>query len=94
MAPEIHLRKPYKGNLVDLFASAIILFTMVSKHPPFVSAQPSDAYYKCIGGGKYDTFWNAHSKNKPGKLNYYSENIRNMLTTMLELDPERRLTID
>lgn len=30
MAPEIHLRKPYKGNLIDLFASAIILFTMVS----------------------------------------------------------------
>lgn len=30
MAPDIHLKKPYKGELVDLFASAIILFTMVS----------------------------------------------------------------
>lgn len=38
MAPEIHLKKPYKGELVDLFASAIILFTMVSQHPPFNSA--------------------------------------------------------
>ena len=72
MAPEIHLNKPYKGNLVDLFASAIILFTMVSQHPPFNSAQSSDPYYKCVGGGKLETFWNAHSKNKPGKQAFYS----------------------
>jgi serine/threonine protein kinase len=38
MAPEIHLKKPYKGDLIDLFASAIILFTMVSQHPPFNTA--------------------------------------------------------
>jgi len=64
MAPEIHLKKPYKGDLTDLFASAIILFTMVSQHPPFNAAKPSDPYYKCIGAGKVSTFWNAHSRNK------------------------------
>jgi len=30
MAPEIHLGKPYTGAGVDLFASAIILFIMLS----------------------------------------------------------------
>jgi len=35
MAPEIHLRHPYQGRQVDLFAAAIILFVMVSGHPPF-----------------------------------------------------------
>ena len=29
MAPEIHLRIPYKGEEVDLFASGIMLFTLV-----------------------------------------------------------------
>lgn len=49
MAPEIHLKKPYKGKSVDLFASAIILFILVSGHPPFTSAlAASDPYYKCI----------------------------------------------
>ena len=30
MAPEIHLKKPYHGASVDLFATAIILFIMVT----------------------------------------------------------------
>ncbi len=30
MAPEIHLGKPYSGQSVDLFASAIILFIMLT----------------------------------------------------------------
>jgi len=30
MAPEIHLKQPYKGEEVDLFAAAIILFIMVA----------------------------------------------------------------
>jgi len=37
MAPEINLKSPYNGSLVDLFASAIILFIMYSGHPPFKS---------------------------------------------------------
>jgi len=92
MAPEIHLKKPYKGELVDLFAAAIILFTMVSAHPPFNAAQPSDPYYKCIGGGKYDTFWNAHARNK--EAGFYSPEFRDMVTQMLALDPAKRLTMD
>jgi len=80
MAPEIHLRKPYKGELVDLFASAIILFTMVSQHPPFNAAQPSDPYYKCIGGGKYDTFWNAHSRTKDGGSSFYSQDFKALIS--------------
>ena len=30
MAPEIHMKQPYDGMKVDLFAAAIILFIMVS----------------------------------------------------------------
>ena len=38
MAPEIHLKQPYMGQSVDLFAAAIILFIMVAQHPPFTTA--------------------------------------------------------
>ena len=82
MAPEIHLRKPYKGDLVDLFASAIILFTMVSQHPPFNTAQPSDPYYKCIAGNRADLFWRTHCKNKPKGDQHFSEELKELLTCM------------
>ena len=42
MAPEIHLGMPYKGQLVDIFASGIIMFMMVSATPPFNEAKPTD----------------------------------------------------
>lgn len=42
MAPEIHMKQPYQGSSVDLFAAAIILFIMVAQHPPFSAAQPKD----------------------------------------------------
>ena len=53
MAPEIHEDKPYKGEAVDLFASAIILFIMVSGTPPFNTAKPDEYYYKYI----YNNNW-------------------------------------
>jgi len=77
--------------MVDLFASAIILFTMVSQHPPFNEAVPTDPYYKCIGGGKYEMFWKAHYKSKDGGSSFYSEDFKDMVTKMLMLDPAKRL---
>ena len=40
MAPEIHLGKEYEGARVDFFASAIILFVILTQRPPFTSANP------------------------------------------------------
>jgi len=49
MAPEIHEEKPYNGAQVDLFALAIILFILVSGHPPFNTAEvAADPFYKAI----------------------------------------------
>ena len=38
MAPEIHMRKAYAGVATDLFAAGIILFIMLTGHPPFSRA--------------------------------------------------------
>ena len=35
MAPEIHDKKSYQGPVIDLFAAGVILFIMLTQHPPF-----------------------------------------------------------
>ena len=62
MAPEIHAKNPkYNGKMTDLFASAIILFTMRSQNFPFSKAKKDEALYKCIVLHRADLFWSTHS---------------------------------
>jgi len=96
MAPEIHLRQPYSGASVDLFACAVILFIMVSGNPPFIKADPkSDAHYKLLCINRSEAFWEAHERNKPKQSgeNFYSSDFKSLLTAMLALDPAVRLTL-
>lgn len=90
MAPEIHARRPYSGEAVDIFAAGIILFIMYSQNPPFTKAITTDPYYKLISN-REDKFWQLHSRNKP--VNYYSDEFKSLITEMLALDPAQRLTI-
>lgn len=48
MSPEIHLGREYHGEKVDVFALGVILFVMVSKHPPFNAATPQDPFYVAL----------------------------------------------
>lgn len=93
MAPEIHEGKPYKGEEVDLFASAIILFIMVSGGPPFEKAEKGEKYYRMIYNRQWDLFWRFHSRSKPGGTSFYSESFKNLIEGMLAYDIDKRLTI-
>jgi len=93
MAPEIHLKMPYEGKSVDIFAAAIILFIMVAQHPPFTTAQPQDPFYKCLAANRADVFWKIHSKNKPGQLAFFSDEFKDLVQSMLQLDPKHRPSI-
>ena len=93
MAPEIHLKMPYQGESIDLFAAAIILFIMVSEHEPFMTAQSVDPFYKCIAKGRSDIFWAQHTKNKPNGQDFYSEEFKDLVWKMLQLDPQERLSL-
>lgn len=93
MAPEIHMRKPYQGPSVDLFASAIILFIMFTQHPPFTKAVPEDPFYRLLCANRADLFWKAHSKNKPAGAEFFSESFKNLITAMLQFDPAHRLSM-
>lgn len=94
MAPEIHLRKPYNGASVDLFATGIILFVMFTQHPPFVRAEPTDPFYRLICANKAELFWKAHSKNKPNGPEFFSEEFKSLVTSMLSFDPSQRLSME
>jgi len=88
MAPELHLKMAYSGNLVDLFAAGTILFIMVMAHPPFVKADPRDPLYKLICTNKHECFWKFHEKTC-----LISKELKNLLNSLLAFDPTQRLSI-
>lgn len=93
MAPEIHLKQPYQGKSVDLFAAAIILFIMVSQHPPFTTAQPQDPFYRCLAASRADIFWKTHCKSKSNGDAFFSEDFKDIVQAMMQLDPAHRPSI-
>lgn len=79
MAPEIHLKQPYQGTSIDLFAGAIILFIMVAQHPPFTTAEPKDPFYRCLAANRADIFWKTHCQSKPEGNEFFSEDLKDII---------------
>jgi len=91
MAPEQHLRRPYRGEKSDIFALGVILFEMMSSHPPFNAATPKDQFYIALASKRFDAFWRKHSENK--SPSFYSESFRDLFQRMMELDPNKRISM-
>lgn len=89
MAPEIHLGKPYSGPSVDLFASAIILFVVLTQRPPFASANPSDPHYRLLAANRAEIFWQAHKDAEEGE-DIYSAEFKDLFEKMMTLNPAHR----
>jgi serine/threonine protein kinase len=90
MCPEILAGEPYKGVEADLFASAVILFILLSQHPPFVKAEPTDRYYKRIAkdnGAQIDKFWKVYDDEG------FSDDFIDLFSRMCAYDPQDRLTL-
>ena len=92
MAPEIHLGKPYEGAKVDLFASAIILFVILTQRPPFASANPQDPHYRLLAANRADIFWQAHAQAEQGN-DIYSAEFKDLFQRLMALNPAQRPTI-
>lgn len=80
-APEIILDQPYDGQSVDIFATGVILFIMITKEPPFYQAKRSDSLYKLIAVNKIDAFWSMHSRERPD--DFFSKDFKDLITGML-----------
>jgi serine/threonine protein kinase len=89
MAPEILEKQPYQGQVVDLFACGVILFIMLTQHPPFQMANCDDMYYKLLATNRSDLFWKAHSNRKAA--GFFSDEFKDLITCMLQLHPHQRL---
>jgi len=91
MCPEILAGQEYRGVEADLFASGVILFILLSQHPPFVKAEPSDRYYKRIAkdnGAQIDKFWKVYEDEG------FSDSFMDMFSKMCAYDPADRLSLD
>jgi len=91
MAPEIHLKVPFQGQVVDLFAMAVIIFIMVAGTFPFKEATQTDKYYKLICKRDYAAFWSLHEANHP--VGYFSDSFKSLMMSMLAFQPFQRLSL-
>lgn len=90
MWPEILAGEAYKGEQADLFASAVILFILLSQHPPFVKAEPSDRYYKRIAkdnGAEIHKFWKVYEDEG------FSDSFMDLFSRMVCFNPKGRMTL-
>ena len=83
MAPEILLRKPYSGFLVDVWALGITLYIMMTLQLPF-NFRNKDQAIKDMVAKKWE--WPTSKMKAPP-----SNDLKNYLSGMLDPDPTKRL---
>ena len=92
-APEINEGKVYKGEEVDLFAIAIVLFIMVGGIPPFSQAVKEDFYYKLLmNPEKFELYWKYVCKQVSNGDSHFSAEFKDLMTKMFSYNPSLRLT--
>lgn len=92
MVPEIFKQKEYCWQSADLFAAGVVLFNMMTQHPPFRNATLQDPLYKLLGSNNHESFWNAHSKSM-NNSDFFSEDFKVLINVMLAYDPVERPSI-
>lgn len=60
---------------------------MYSGTPAFGLAKPSDPYYRLMCTNKHNIFWGAHSRNRKKKLEFFTEDFRDLINAMIAFDP-------
>ena len=58
-APELFepSKGEYDGAKADIFSLAVVLFMMLTKCPPFRSAQPKDPYFRRLSAHDKSNYW-------------------------------------
>jgi len=87
MAPEVLAHHEYNCNMHDLYGAAVVLFILVTQHPPFIRAEPRDKYFKKIYDNHWDRFWKIHSDEM------LSPSFIDLMTRMLSFSPCDRLSL-
>lgn len=86
MAPEILVGAKYHGPMVDIFASGIILFCMMTQSPPFEMAFPKDNWYKYAWSNRMDIFWDLQVKIRPKSEKLFSKSFIDLMNWIFNFD--------
>jgi len=90
MAPEILQKNArYQGSKVDIWSAGVVLFIMMTGHPPFGSANRNDWWFQRVQFNQYDKFWSAHLRDCPDIPQTFQE----FINTILVADPAHRPTL-
>ena len=81
MPPEIAFKKPYVGQKADLWSLGVLVYKLFCADFPFKGKNEKDLY-KCIKRGKFIM------------ASYTPDYIKRIISNMIELDPNRRLTCE
>jgi serine/threonine protein kinase len=90
MAPEIIEKRPYTGESVDLFSSAIICFILTTGLPPFRQAEVRNPHYHHIFLENWDRYWSLVRRANI----IVSDEFRNFIERMLCYNPDNRMNMD
>merc|ERR1711879_295038 len=85
-APEVLLRRGYTLKC-DIFSTGVLLFVILTKHPPFRQAVSEDQWFRQIAKKQFAQFWAKHPKDK------LSRPCKDLICKMLCYQPLDRLTI-
>lgn len=82
-APELfdNSEKSYDGAKADIFSSGVTLFLMLTKCPPFRSAQMKDPYYRRVSASEKKSFWKIFQGFE------IDDSFRDLFERMIEKDP-------
>jgi serine/threonine protein kinase len=89
-APEISTGAKYNSYMIDIFAAAVNLFTMMTGRPPFCRAISSDSLFACIHKNRWDKFWKAHSKASKCEFN---EDFKKLFSAVITSNPKHRASL-
>lgn len=89
MAPEILAGHRYDPAKADVWSAGVIIFILVTGHPPFEIAAHRDWWFRAVAEGDYSIFWQSHCKDG-AKI---PKEAKQLLERMLVADPEERAQV-